>query len=412
MDTQYTNVDELINRLPEGYEKACFETKAIERRREIKNPIDLIKLCFLYLTGGYSLLEISVIALNLGIGKINDVAFLKKFAKCQEWFSWMISKIIPKPIIEYKVPKGLERYKITAIDASDVKEKGKSGRIFKLHYAIDLLKMCAANFKITTQKVGETLLNFDIGKDWLVLADRAYGTIKSIEYCLKSQANFIIRLKYGAFKLYDQEGKEIDLLAKLRDVTSDIATNIEVYANLGSLGFTKLRVCTTKIPEDRLDKVERKLKQSDSKKQRKTSKEALFMAKFVVVITALPDEISADEIISLYRLRWQVEIYFKRLKSIIDFGNVPLRREDSIMTWLNGKLMISLLIEQMISEVSFPPELTENRSIWREIKLIYRMIRDNILSLGKLLSYFSSIAEILKIEKRKKLRKLQMTYTG
>jgi len=132
------------------------------------------------------------------------------------------------------------------------------------------------------------------------------------------------------------------------------------------------------------------------------------MAKFVVVITALPNAISADEIISLYRLRWQVEIYFKRLKSIIDFGNIPLKREDNTMAWLNGKLMISLLIEQMISEVSFPPELTKSRSIWREIKLIYRMIRDNILSLDKLLSRFSRLAEILKVEKRKKLRKLQM----
>ena len=171
MKTQYTNVDELIKRLPTGYEQACFDEKAIERKREIKNPIDLIRLCLLYLTGAYSLLEMSVIAFELGIAKINDVGFLKKFAKCQQWFSWIISRIIPKPIIEYAIPKGLEGFNIVAIDASDVKEKGRSGRIFKLHYAIDLLKMCAASYKITTHKIGETLLNFDIRKNWLILAD-------------------------------------------------------------------------------------------------------------------------------------------------------------------------------------------------------------------------------------------------
>jgi IS4 transposase len=79
------------------------------------------------------------------------------------------------------------------------------------------------------------------------------------------------------------------------------------------------------------------------------------MSHFVVVITALPDIVSASEIVSLYRLRWQVEIYFKRLKSILDFGNIPISREDSIYTWLNGKLLISLLIEQMLSEVAFSP---------------------------------------------------------
>ena len=43
---------------------------------------------------------------------------------------------------------------------------------------------------------------------------------------------------------------------------------------------------------------------------------------------------AAAEMVSLYRYRWQVEIYFKRLKSILDFGHVPLRREDSIHAWV------------------------------------------------------------------------------
>ena len=253
------------------------------------------------------------------------------------------------------IPKAFENYQIIALDASDVREKGRSGRLFRLHYAIDILKMCSISYKITAQKVGETLLNFDVKKNWLILADRIYGTLTGIEHCLKAGAGFVLRLRYGAFKLYDENGKEIDLLDRLRNVSSDIATNIEVYVKLPVLGLTKLRICAIKIPDDKCEKVERRNKRNDSKKQRETSAEAKEMSKFVVVITALSNAITADEIISLYRFRWQVEIYFKRLKSIIDFGNVPLRREDSIYTWLNGKLMISLLIEQMISEVSFSP---------------------------------------------------------
>jgi len=45
-EEQQTNADELIKRLPEGYERACFENKAIERRREIKSPVDLIDLSY------------------------------------------------------------------------------------------------------------------------------------------------------------------------------------------------------------------------------------------------------------------------------------------------------------------------------------------------------------------------------
>jgi transposase len=116
----------------------------------------------------------------------------------------------------------------------------------------------------------------------------------------------------------------------------------------------------TKIPDDKLSQVDRRNKRKDSKKQRTTSDNSIEMSKYVVVITALPDIITAINIIALYRFRWQVEIYFKRLKSIMNFGNVPLRREDSIFARLNGKLLAALLIEQMISEVDFSPYRSED----------------------------------------------------
>ena len=350
-----TNIEELIKRLPPGYEQASIATKALERKREIKSPVDLIRLVLIYLTGGYSQLEMSVLASKLGIAKISDVAFLKRFAKCKDWLSWILSQIVPRPIIEYTSLSKLALYQIVAVDASDVTEKGRSGRTFRLHYAIDLLKMCSLSYKITSQKTGETLSNFDIKNNWLILADRIYGTLTGIESCLKAQANFVLRLKHNAFNLYDEDGKVIYLLDKLKDATSDTAISIDVFVKLPTLGLTKLRVCATKIPDDKLGKVMQRTKRRDSKKQLTTSSEALAMSNYVVVITALPSDILAEDIVSLYRYRWQVEIYFKRLKSILDFGNVPLLREDSIHTWLNGKLLISLLIEQMISEVSFPP---------------------------------------------------------
>jgi hypothetical protein len=355
MEEKSGNVEELIKRLPEGYEKACYETKGIERKREIKTPEDLIRLALLYLTGGYSQIEMSVIAKELGIGNISDTAFMEKFAKCREWLEWLVSKIKPEAVIKYEKPKSLEEWELTAIDASEVTEKGRSKRRFRLHYAIDIMKMCGVAYKITSEKVGETLRNFDIKEKQLILADRIYGTLTGIEHCMERGANFILRVKHDAFKLYNADGTEINIVDKVRGVTSKKAENIVAYVKLKKRGLTEVRICAMKIPEDKLREVERKDKQKSSKKQKKLSAEAMKMHEYVVVITALPDSVTADEIIDVYGFRWQIELYFKRLKSIMDFGNVPLKREDSIFTWLNGKLLVALLIEQMIAEVSFSP---------------------------------------------------------
>ena len=86
-----------------------------------------------------------------------------------------------------------------------------------------------------------------------------------------------------------------------------------------------------------------------------TEKTKLFQ-EYIVVATSLSKNIHAEEVLELYRYRWQVELYFKRLKSILAYGELPKKKEESIFAWLNGKLMISLLIAKVLSRVSFFPK--------------------------------------------------------
>ncbi len=73
------------------------------------------------------------------------------------------------------------------------------------------------------------------------------------------------------------------------------------------------------------------------------------------MISNLGDEVGSIDILDIYRFRWQVELYFKRLKSIMDFGELPKRRDGSIMSWLHGKLMVALLLEKMLGKVNISP---------------------------------------------------------
>jgi hypothetical protein len=76
---------------------------------------------------------------------------------------------------------------------------------------------------------------------------------------------------------------------------------------------------------------------------------------YVVVVTPLPDSVTADEVLETYRRRWQVGIRFKRLKSILDFGDLPKKNPAASEAWLNGKITAALLIEAFIAKASFSP---------------------------------------------------------
>jgi len=52
--------------------------------------------------------------------------------------------------------------------------------------------------------------------------------------------------------------------------------------------------------------------------------------------------------LELYRLRWQIELKFKTLKSVIHLGNPPTRRGELLNVYLMAKLLVALLIEEFV----------------------------------------------------------------
>lgn len=49
---------------------------------------------------------------------------MKRFVKCKDWIIWLTQHILPNPVIQYKKPEWLKPYRVLAIDASDIVEKG------------------------------------------------------------------------------------------------------------------------------------------------------------------------------------------------------------------------------------------------------------------------------------------------
>lgn len=252
-------IKELIDLLPKDYEKECYEKKAIRRKRTIKNPLDLLVLLLYYLYDDHSLVDVSQFAILKNIGNISDTALIKRFIQCKDWIKWLLSEMLPNEIIHYKKPEDLEPYRIIAVDASDIVQKGAVKKTWHLHYGVDLFSLTCNQFKLTEQSTGESLKNFEIKEKDLIIADRAYGTITSIEHCLKGGGDFIIRIKNKPFNMYDGQGKKILLSDWLKTLGSE-AGEISIYIKSSDKKLVPLRICARKKTKEEITIEEKTVK--------------------------------------------------------------------------------------------------------------------------------------------------------
>jgi hypothetical protein len=58
------NIEELIKLLPEGYQQACYETKAIERKHTVQTLEELLVMCLYYIYGA-SCMELIILVFSV-----------------------------------------------------------------------------------------------------------------------------------------------------------------------------------------------------------------------------------------------------------------------------------------------------------------------------------------------------------
>jgi len=340
----------LTHFFPMGWEMKAKELGAMGRIRKVKSPSDLLKLLLMHLSANFSLMETVVRADFSGFVSISDVALLKKLKSSSEWFRWMANELIKRRGISLVPPDEFKLFNIRSIDASVISEPGSTGTDWRLHYSIELFNLMCDEFFISKPKIGESFLNFKVKNNDLLIGDRAYGRFKGMEYVSKNNGYFLTRFKTKAFTLYDESQMEIDLLKNLELLEIGDVLELNCFAVVKNSKQLPIRICAIKKSEEEAAKSIRKSIREIKKKQRRIDAVTLEFNKYIILATNLPKSISAKKIMELYRLRWQIEISFKRLKSIFGLGHLPKKDVLGAKAWLHGKLFVALLAQTIVDE--------------------------------------------------------------
>jgi IS4 transposase len=84
--------------------------------------------------------------------------------------------------------------------------------------------------------------------------------------------------------------------------------------------------------------------------------ETLIAAGFVILVTSLDqEEFPAGTVLKLYRMRWRIELAFKRLKSLIGLRAPPAKDPRIAKPWILAHFLIALVTEPLSQEFGVSP---------------------------------------------------------
>jgi hypothetical protein len=241
------------------------------------------------------------------------------------------------------------QYRVRAIDATDIQEPGSTGSAWRMHYSLAVPELVCDHYEVTDQHGGESLGRFEFKKDELILADRGYSRAPGAAQVLNSGAALLMRWHTTSLPLQDREGKAFDPLPPLRGLPKRGAREWKVrFFHQGKV--YRLRLCAIRKNRVATERARRQA-QAKAKADGGQIREAtLELAQYILVLTSLPSEFSSSQVLELYRGRWQVELAFKRLKSLMAAGHVPKSNDQSARAWMQAKILTALLLERWLLE--------------------------------------------------------------
>lgn len=348
--------DELVSRdwdlvmqlLPSDWSESARQCGALRRGRKVASAETLLRLILLHVAGGLSLRQTVVRAEALGWASLSDVALLKRLRTSANWLEYLCSELWGG----MNWPAGLtaNRYRWRLVDATTVQEPGAVGINWRVHYSVRLPTLHCDYVAVTSVRGGETLCRVPVGAGEVILADRGYSHRAGVAWVLAQGGEVIVRHQGANFPLTNRAGRPFDLLSALRSLPQHQpgrwAVGFEWEKRTWAVWLHAVRKST--------EAAERAKEELCRERGESVQPETLELAEYVFVLSSLsPEVLSALQVLGLYRGRWQIELVFKRLKSLLGIGELAKYDEDSARAWMQAKLLTALLIERLTEEARF-----------------------------------------------------------
>lgn len=341
----------------EALASSAREHGAFIRARGVKSAEDVLRLALMYGPGGHSLRSVAALAAAAGLADVSDVAVLDRLKNSADWLESLCKDWLARVAKEIGV--SVTERPIRIVDGSRL--EGPGDRVWRLHLCYDAGQARIVDAVITTTKQGERLDRLTVTPGEIRLGDRGFPQPDGIRNTLEAGADVLVRLTWNSLQM-TANGKPIDWLKLFKRAGQQGALDMPVRVHKAHSQFEPLdmRLVIIKKPPVAAAKARAKARRASQKNQRRTDPRTLAGADYVILLTSLKrEEFPITLIAALYRLRWQIELAIKRLKSILHIDQLSAKNPDLARAWLYAHLLLALMLDEISAGLgSIPPSAT------------------------------------------------------
>lgn len=342
----------VVGLLPPDLEETAVERLALRRRRELASATDLLRLVLAYSLCDFSLRQTAAWAQVVGLAKMSDVAVLKRLRGAADWVGSLVVQCLQARALASPRASG----ELIIVDATVVSKPGSKGTDWRLHLGLDLARARLRSVELTGVEGGETFRRVPVEGGEVIIADRCYAHPQGVASVLDRGGHVVVRLNAASLPVMTRDGAAVDIgqaVGLLRE--GEIGDWPVAFRSKGVL--YPMRLLTVLKAPGATAREQARIRREYTKKGKRISARVLAATGYVAILTDLsPAQAPAADVFELYRLRWQVEIAFKRLKSLVDLDRLRAKDRSLARCYLYGKLLAAILLDDLCDRLpAFSP---------------------------------------------------------
>jgi Transposase DDE domain len=333
-------------------EATARSSGALVRRRAIRSGEMLLRLALAYGPGGLSLRAAAAWAGMGGLADLSDTAVMKRMRSASAWLGEVAGALVRRAAADAPggQPGALQGRRLRISDGSVITRPGSKGPDWRLHAVYEPAAGRFTGLELTDGRGAEGFGRAEFAPGDVAMGDRAYARPPALRRILDGGADFIVRTGWARLRLLAEDGTPVAWDAVFDNLApgqiAERAVSV-VHAGGGEKVLFRARLVVLRLSPQATARAARALHRSQSRRRAGKPLQPLTVRStgYLMLLTSLPSAIAATEVLAAYRLRWQVELAFKRLKGLLGLDRLPARSEPLARSWLLAHLILALLID-------------------------------------------------------------------